>query len=191
MPIYFEFEVTLVDTDPLISRRFLLDATGTFGDLHLAIRDSFEWNGDHLWDFRTAARSRRTERLLASVPDDDMGMWDSGDRPDAWRVPLTTHFKRVGTACRYVYDYGDDWVHHVKLRQRVPSRERFERRLVAGSLAAPIEDCGGIGGHYRMAEFVETGTDPWGDDSGETAEWIGDWKPDQFDLPSAKSAFDR
>ena len=78
----------------------------------------------------------------------------------------------------------------MKLRQRVTSAERFQRRLVAGSRAAPKEDCGGINGYWRIVEMVETGNDPWGWDPDELPGWIDTWKPDQFDLAGAKAAFD-
>ena len=94
-------------------------------------------------------------------------------------------------ACRYTYDFGDNWVHAVKLRQRVTSAERFQRRLVAGSRAAPKEDSGGIYGYWRLVERFETGNDPWGLDPDQDPGWIDDWNPEQFDLGAAKAAFDR
>ena len=187
MPTYLEFEVSLLEIEPRIWRRFQLDANATFGDLHLAIQDSFDWDKSHLWDFRTKGRNRRA---LAGLRVDDMVGLDRDEIPDAWSVNLTQHFRRVAMTCQYVYDYGDNWVHAVKLRQRVTSAERFQRRLIAGSRAAPQEDSGGIWGYWRLVELVETGNDPWGYDPDELPGWIDDWKPDEFDLDAARTAFD-
>ena len=186
MHTYLEFEVSLLDIDPRIWRRFQLGADDTFGDLHMAIQESFDWDKDHMWVFRTAGRDRRT---LAGPGASELG-YRSDEIPDAWDVKLTQHFRRVSMTCRYTYDFGDDWVHAVKLRQRVTSAERFQRRLVAGSRAAPPEDSGGIYGYWRLIEMVETGNDPWGLDPDELPGWIDTWKPDQFDLAAAKAAFD-
>ena len=183
MPAYLEFEVSLLDIEPRIWRRFQLDATDTFGEMHQAIQDSFDWDGDHMWEFHTTGRNRRT---VAGPGAFDLG-YESDEIPDAWSVKLTQHFRRVSMTCRYTYDFGDTWVHAVKLRQRVTSAERFQRRLDAGSRAAPKEDSGGIGGYWRMVEFAETGADPWGD--ADALRWIGDWKPDRFDLAAARTDF--
>ena len=187
MTTYLEFEVSLMDIEPRIWRRFQLDASGTFGDLHLAIQDSFDWDMSHLWDFRTKGRNRRA---LAGLRVDDIAELDRDDIPDAWSVNLTQHFRRVSMTCQYVYDYGDNWIHAVKLRRRVESTKRFQRRLIAGSRAAPQEDSGGVYGYWRLVELAETGTDPWGLDPDENPGWINDWKPDQFDLAAARTAFD-
>ena len=186
MHTYLEFEVSLLDIDPRIWRRFQLGADDTFGDLHVAIQESFDWDKDHMWVFRTAGRDRRT---LAGPGPSELG-YRSDEIPNARDVKLTQHFRRVSMTCRYTYDFGDNWVHAVKLRRRMTSAERFQRLLVAGSRAAPPEDCGGIYGYWRLIEMVETGNDPWGLEPDEQPGWIDTWKPDQFDLAAAKAAFD-
>jgi len=186
MHTYLEFEVSLLDIDPRIWRRFQLGADDTFGDLHVAIQESFDWDKDHMWVFRTAGRDRRT---LAGPGPSELG-YRSDEIPNARDVKLTQHFRRVSMTCRYTYDFGDNWVHAVKLRRRMTSAERFQCLLVAGSRAAPPEDCGGIYGYWRLIEMVETGNDPWGLDPDEQPGWIDTWKPDQFDLAAAKAAFD-
>ena len=185
MLAYLEFEVSLIEIEPCIWRRFQLESAATLGDLHLAIQASFEWDGDHMWQFHTTGRNRRT---LAGPGASELG-YVSDEIPDAWSVNLTEHFRRVSMTCRYTYDFGDCWVHAVKLRRRTASTERFWRRLVAGGRAAPKEDSGGVSGYWQMVEFAETGTDPWGD--AEALRWIGDWRPDQFDLEAARAAFDQ
>ena len=90
----------------------------------------------------------------------------------------------------YIYDFGDDWEHEVKLRRVVTDDASFKRRLLAGSRACPPEDCGSVPGYYRMVEFLETGEDPAGDDAVDLAEWLGNWKPDELDLAAVKRRFD-
>ncbi len=189
MPTYFEFVVSLKDIKPRIWRRFQIDATATFADLHDAIQAGFGWDNSHLWDFRTPGRRGR---VLAGVPIDEVLGFDWEERPDARSVRLDEYFTEdpASATCQYVYDFGDNWVHNVRLRQRVSTAERFHRRLLAGKRACPQEDSGGVWGYYRNAEFVDTGSASGGGDDEDLAEWVGDWKPDEFDLATAKVTFD-
>ena len=189
MRSYLEFVVSLQSITPRIWRRFQITVNATFLDLHLAIQDSFGWEYSHLWEFQTPGRLR--EVLAGMSSDEDSPTWPASEpAPDAEHVRLTSYFGDADQ-CVYWYDFGDDWLHRVKLRQRVSSDERFVRRLLAGRRACPPEDCGGISGYARLVEFLETGDDPWGDDAGELAEWVGDWNPDDFSLSEAKAVFDR
>ena len=190
MPNYFEFEVSLQRIKPRIWRRFQLRGTSTFADLHWAIQDSFGWENYHLWEFRAPGRRGR---LLAGVPDDEENLWFDPERtPDAESVKLARDFKTKGASarCQYTYDFGDNWIHTVKLRQRLSSPERFSRRLLAGRRACPQEDSGGVTGYGRLVEFKETGSDPW-DDAENLGEWMGDWDPARFDPAAARIAFDK
>ncbi len=190
MPTYFEFEVSLQGIKPRIWRRFQLRATATFADLHWAIQDSFGWENYHLWEFRAPGRRGR---VLAGVPDDEGFWFDPEETPDAELVKLTQYFKAKGASarCQYTYDFGDNWIHSVKLRQRVSSTKRFSRRLLAGRRACPQEDSGGVTGYGRLVEFKETGSDPWEDDAENLRDWMGDWDPARFNLPAAKIVFDK
>ena len=67
---------------------------------------------------------------------------------------------------------------------------RFQLRLVDGGRSAPPEDCGGFPGYERIAEFIETGEDPWGEDPEDLRAWLGDWHPAAFDLAEAKVRLD-
>lgn len=64
-------------------------------------------------------------------------------------------------------------------------------QLVAGERACPPEDCGGVFGYERLVDFLATGTDPDGEDAEVLAEWIGDWRPDDFDLKESQEDFNR
>ncbi len=183
MPKYYAFEVSLEDVQPRIWRRFLLRTTATFDHLHHAIQDSFGWQECHLFEFRVPTRS------LAGIPhDDDFGP----PTPDAKRVKLSAYFtgRVVLEWCEYVYDFGDDWVHEVKLLGLVTDKESFRRRLLGGERSGPPEDSGGVRGYERIVEFLRTGVDAHDDPDG-LREWLGDWHPDAFDSKKAKPEFDR
>jgi len=185
MPRYFELEVSLRGIKPRIWRRFQLAEDATFLHLHQAIQIAFDWEDYHLFGFYRAQPYREP---LAGTPDDGLNEVES---PDAANVPLAGTFAGPGASkrCVYVYDFGDDWTHDVKLRNIVDRDEHFHRRLLAGARSGPPEDTGGLCGYARLVEFFETGLDPAGDPES-LADWIEGWRPDAFDLDAARQRFD-
>ena len=106
--------------------------------------------------------------------------------PLARTLSLASFFGKQGqSSCVYEYDFGDSWMHEVKLLQELESPEVFRRRLGSGERAFPPEDCGGVPGYERCVEFVKTGKDPW-DEPENLKEWLGDWNPASFDLADVK-----
>jgi Plasmid pRiA4b ORF-3-like protein len=181
---HFAFEVSLLDVEPRIWRRFLIKSSGTFLDLHAAIQDACGWQDYHLFEFQdgeTGGRIAGTEDHDAEEP-----------CPNAAGVKLTDFFgERRRKSCLYIYDFGDSWTHDVTLVETLRTGEKFRRRLIAGERAFPKEDSGGVPGYERCVAVVETGKDPEGEDPDEFLKWIGTWRPDDFNLASAKKRFDR
>jgi len=173
----FEFEVTLQEIQPRIWRRFLIDSKANFLHLHEAIQAAGPWQNYHLFCFQT-----RKGKMIAGIPDPEFGKPD----PDARRVKLALHFGRRGmTSCKYIYDFGDDWAHEVVLRSVVETPRKVFRSLVDGALSFPPEDSGGP---HAYESWVEVATGRRKDR--ERKEWLGDWKPDGFDLAKARQQFD-
>ena len=100
-------------------------------------------------------------------------------------MKLKSYFPAEGI-CGYIYDFGDMWVHDVELLGVVESTERFTRRLLDGKRAFPPEDCGGTSGYRSCVKALKhpAKADP------ELLEWLDDWRPEAFDLPTVKATFD-
>ena len=79
----------------------------------------------------------------------------------------------------------------MKLRQVLSDKSTFKRRVLAGERACPPEDCGGAPGYQRMVHYIETGEDLYDEPPDELGLWLGDWKPDAFDLEALRETFDR
>jgi len=186
MPTYFEFDVSLQEIQPRIWRRFWLRTSAKFSHLHQAIQDSFGWLDGHLFEFKVPTSGGA---VIAGIPDDDF----NPSLPDAKHVKLKDYFSGKSRTewCEYTYDFGDNWVHEVKLVDLLSFKERFTRRLLQGALACPPEDCGGPPGYERMAHFVATGEDLFDDSDVDLAAWIGDWDPTDFDIKAARADFDK
>ena len=188
MPRYFEFDVCLQELQPRIWRRFLIRTNSTFAQLHVAIQDSFGWTQSHLWEFRQPTFQGVPIAGLPAPDGDDYGR----PTPDGRTVKLSSYFtgKRVVEWCEYVYDFGDDWTHDVKLVAVRSIKETFKRRLLGGERAGPPEDCGSTPGYERMVHYRKTGEDLHGDDAVDLGAWLGDWQP-EVKLAEVRAAFDR
>jgi hypothetical protein len=187
MPTYYEFDVELQDIQPKIWRRFMLRNTATFADLHRAIQDSFGWQDCHLWEFRLPTSHTRV--LAGPAGDESWGP----PVPDAATVKLKSYFSGTNVAewCEYQYDFGDDWLHDVKLVALHKITTPFKRRLVDGGRAAPPEDSGGVHGYDQLILFIQTGETLDDADPDHLAKWLGSWHPDAFDFDASKASFDR
>jgi hypothetical protein len=161
----YEFKVTLLDTKPAIWRRIQVPETYTFWDLHVAIQDSMGWLDCHLHAFRFGKGRPRWE---IGIPDDD-GFDDLRILP-GWEVPISEYFD-VGTECLYEYDFGDSWVHALTLEGMLLAKkgQRYPVCL-EGERACPPEDCGGVGGYYRLLEIL---SDPTHEEYDEFIAWLG------------------
>lgn len=190
MPTGLELEVSLRWLRPRIWRRFVLRDDLTFRDLHDAIQDGFGWTDSHLWEFSKPGRGGATIAVADGLDPDDGWTTDDADTPEASEVTLASYFRSRGPKKRvYTYDFGDHWVHEVALRRRVELPDASRRRLLAGARACPPEDCGGEPGYGACVAFVLTGKHPW-QDADEFADWLGDWRPEAFDLDAARREFD-
>jgi len=177
---YYRFRVQLVGVKPPIFRRFLLTTSATFHDLHMAIQGACGWQNSHLYTFKPS----QIGDSIAGVPDTE-GIGPSD--PNAKKVKLTTWFSLTGNkTCCYEYDYGDSWLHEVKLETIEKHDGAFKRRLLDGARSFPPEDCGGLGGYENCIEVAAGG-----DDADELREWLGDWKPEHLDLAATKRRFDK
>ena len=176
----YDIRVALDGISPAIWRRFLLPVTATLYDLHLAIQDAFGWEYAHLAQFQAPGRHGEVIAEVSPV-----------GRNAATGIPLRRLVDGGQKKWVYVYDFGDWWQHRISVRKTEEVPGVISRRLLAGKRACPPEDCGSAGGYHRFCEFVETGEDPYGDSAEELSEWIGDWRPEVFDLEATQAAFDR
>ena len=81
---------------------------------------------------------------------------------------------------RYLYDFGDGWLHRITIEKRLPSApQRVPAVLIDGARACPPEDCGGIPGYQRSLAARRGEIAAEGD---ETLEAYADLGPEDFAL---------
>ncbi len=188
---HYEIDAKLKEAKPAPWRRFLLSADATWEDLHVAIQQcSGSWNQSHLWALHEGHSTRG--EILAGISMDGQFCDESTPTRFEPTAKLAAVIEGEGQKkLLYNYDFGDDWQVTLTVRKVVDEPQRVFRRLIAGALAFPPEDCGGIPGYWAAAKTARS--DP-ADDDEEAAErraWMGSrWHPDAFDLGEARLAFD-
>lgn len=179
----FDIEVSLQEIRPRIWRRFTIQSSETFLDLHEAIQDAGDWMNYHLFAFRDA----KTGAAIAGLPDPDDTV-DSG--PFAGDVRLDSVFPTNRTdRILYEYDFGDGWQLDVACRAHIPAAAPWHRRLTGGERAFPPEDCGGVPGYEECLEAVSAEKPT--EEQAQRQEWLGAWNPEAFILEKAAKRFDR
>jgi hypothetical protein len=124
----------LVGIEPPVWRLVAVPIEITLEALHLTIQGAMGWHNEHLHSFQIGGKH-----------------YEEGDGS---RTPLE-HMIVAGDRFRYVYDFGDHWVHDVLVEQRyeVKSRRHYPKCL-DGARAGPPEDCGGIPGYERLLKVL-------------------------------------
>src|SRR5262245_56392125 len=171
------FTITLEETEPPTWRRIEIPATYDFWGLHVAIQDAMGWLDYHLHEFELLDPS--TGKVVrVGIPDDDFP--DERPTTPGWALSVAPYFVEQGATARYLYDFGDDWVHRVTFEGRTPRMPNTAYPLCAGGARrCPPEDCGGLPG---FEEFLAAIADPQHDEHEAMLTWVGgEYDPDEFD----------
>jgi hypothetical protein len=168
----YQFYVELEDVRPKVWRRFLVPVTVELPSVHTTILFGMGWQGGHIHEF-----------LFGH---DSYGRKDPPFEPDFEDV-----LDESGVSLRealggrktfvYVYDYGDNWRHKVKIEKVVALDTPIDRGVcIDGENACPPEDVGGAPGYE---EFLEALRDPSHPEHDHLKAWIGGaFDPQAFDV---------
>ncbi len=180
-----QFYIALRGIEPKIWRRIQVPLDYNFWDLHVAIQDAMGWQDYHLHHFEIKGKGKRKE-VRIGIPDFE----GSGELPEVfpgWEIAVIAYFNALGVEAVYEYDYGDGWLHTVKLEGYIFREKGIQYPIcIDGKNACPPEDCGGVDGYYNLIQVL---SDPNHEDYEDMTIWAGkDWDPKQFD--PAKLTFD-
>jgi len=97
---------------------------------------------------------------------------------------------RAGSEFVYIYDFGDEWTHDIRVEKVLPMpSERspdWSPRLLGGARAAPPEDAGGPLGYANMLTALR---DPGHPEHTEYLNWLPrHYDPERFDAWSLDHA---
>lgn len=170
----FQIRTDLARYRPKIWRRLLVRSDLPLSDFHMAIQIAMGWDNSHLHQF-IKIKKFYSERL-----DDDWG-WNDATNVDYEGMIIADLLEEAKEKIEYEYDFGDGWVHEIKLEKILPADETLKSPVcIDGALACPPEDCGGIWGYAQMLGILK---DPSHEEYEETLEWVGkEFDPEFFDI---------
>ena len=145
----YRVRIDIKDAKPPIWRRLELASDMVLDELHEVIQAAFGWTDSHLHRFAvgTSAWDRAAELYLCPFDVDDGD--DEGTAEQ--EVRLDEVLVEVNDRLHYVYDYGDDWEHVVRLEAVLDRPEDAPRAVCTdGRRAGPPEDCGGVWGYEQL-----------------------------------------
>jgi hypothetical protein len=144
------FKITLLNSKPPIWRRIETHDV-TIEQFHELIQTSMGWTNSHMHAFEITGDRFTHPGFLADSYDDFGAASYAG-------ISLTDWIAKYGAKMRmkYIYDFGDDWNHDVALEGVFPAEANVVYpRCVAGKLACPPEDVGGVYGYTEYRSGIE------------------------------------
>jgi hypothetical protein len=182
-----QLKVTLKWSRPAIWRRVVVPADLTLDRLHHVIQIAMGWTNCHLHQFIGDGGRFDGGAFRERDPDFDASDDDAASEEDHTVADLAPRSKSKFV---YEYDFGDSWLHDVKVEKVLAPDPAFKHPVcLAGKNACPPEDCGGIGGYYDMLKSL---ADPKRPEHEEVKEWLGgDWDAARFDVDRINAALKR
>jgi hypothetical protein len=161
----YQFRIELKESNPLVWREIAVPEACTLYQLHMLMQASFGWTNSHLFQFSEKGLGDKKHYGVPYEKDDlAQGMID------AKNVLAKTLFKKEGDVFIYVYDFGDHWVHSVKLIARIDKDDKYCPVCTGGGGACPPEDVGGIHGYQQMLIAMKA---LGGQEKKSFIEWLG------------------
>jgi len=169
---------------PPVWRQIAVDGDMTLRALHHVLQVAFGWTDAHLHEFSvegyTYAMLDNEYVLEGDLNDDELLLDD--------RKPKLQKILYVGQRFTYLYDFGDNWLHNIRV-------EKIEQRadpmgsawIVDGGRAGPPEDVGGIGGYDEFVSTIQKAPDS--DEARDYLNWLdGQFDSESFDRRMANAA---
>ncbi len=171
----YQFKISLNNSKPPIWRRILVPSNYTFWDFHCAIQDAMGWLDYHLHSFEliNPKTNRKVEIGSPEEASGGLGGFDMFSKPvlSEDTEKISKYFNEDNPNARYEYDFGDSWIHTIKLEKILPVEKGLKYpRCIAGKMACPPEDCGGLWGYYNYLEVLKN---PKHEDYAEMRDWMG------------------
>lgn len=179
-------KITLDDVKPTVMRRIEVPVSITLDTLHEMIQAIMPWENSHLHQFYL--RMIDGPRWAPPSPFDDEFDDFGIEKRDSTRTSLADVLAEPTLkVLRYNYDFGDDWMHSIKVERRF-SAELWDEfpKLIDAKGRCPPENCGGPWGY---AELLEALSDPASKRRPEFRAWLRDFDPNKIERAAIEAAF--
>jgi hypothetical protein len=145
------------------------------GELHPVLVDAMGWVGYHRHAFRFGGGFNPVEYSTRQM------VMECGPRVRDDNSVLLMHvIRRKGQPFTYEYDFGDSWLHEVKVERMLPYDPEVALPVcLEGARARPPEDCGSFPGYAEVLRVLARAES---DEDRRLREWLGSYDPEHFDL---------
>jgi hypothetical protein len=157
-PKVFELTISLQETSPLVWRKVLAHEFIGLDELHMLIQIKMGWENRHLYDFKINKKiytDNESALEMKTLAVDGLLLSDV-----------------LGDANKfiYTYDFGDGWVHEIKVSKILDHDPRMNYPVcIAGENACPPEDCGGV---HRFEKLKPTLVGKESEEKDELLTWL-------------------
>ncbi|WP_336883166.1 plasmid pRiA4b ORF-3 family protein [Priestia koreensis] len=142
-----------------IWRRLIVPENITFSALHKVLQKTFNWQNYHLHEFHVYPASDSEgvfygpNPSLTIVCDKESLAYPAG-------VPMRlehglTLDEYLPAVFKYVYDFGDEWIHVIEIEQTLICTEQNHASCLEGEGIAPPEDVGGETGFINFLSVMK------------------------------------
>ncbi len=180
IPVYkYTLDITLDHSPHEVYRQLEVPSDITLAALGEILVAAVGWEGEHQHQFIA-----NKGKDYYGIPQKSYGLdYDYDTR----HYCVEDLLKRVGSKLSWEYDFGDSWLHTIKLvaKEKVEDSSDIKIRLTKGSGACPPEDCGGVWGYEDLLRIIN---DPEDEEYEDQMEWLGgSFDPDKFDKRFAQA----
>lgn len=171
----FRLRIELTGTNPLVWREFWVYGDCSLNKLHHIIQAVMGWTDTHHYEFEHGG-----QRYAVPHPDDAL----SKNPPKDSRRANLAKILEPGDELEYVYDFGDNWCHQIKvlMREDIDQPPMSIAAVTAGERACPPEDVGGIGGYEEMLRLLNSNDLEDQEEADSWREWLDEnFDANQFD----------
>ena len=181
----YDIRVSLMHIQPEIWRLIRVPADIRMDRLHDVLQIALGWTDSHLHQFHVISAKGGTKAYVGRPDPDFEGRTPTQD--ETKRI-LKNFLTKTGDRIGCEYDFGDSWLHEIKLTAVNAQSARLSAPLcLDGARACPPEDCGGVPGfEHALATLANPKLA-----EKDLLEWLGDYDPTAFDLAAVNRAFAR
>lgn len=136
----YTLKVSLQGIKPPIWRKVRVQGDIRLNELHQVIQNLMGWSNSHMHQYAVG-------NVLFGEPDPEF----RAELKDEQKFTLADIAPQTGAKFRYDYDFGDNWMHEVKVEKIEPKPVDFQHPIcIGGARNCPPEDIGGIWGYSDM-----------------------------------------
>lgn len=179
----YHLTVTLKDAPIPVTRELMVPSTMEMTTFEDVLAMVMGWKRSHLSWF-----IKGKERYMSQMYADGSEM-DGVEIMDG--MSLEEFLLRKGSSIKWEYDFGDSWMHEIKVKDVTPLKvhDVFEVRLTAAENACPPEDCGGVWGYAHLLEVLADKKHP---EYKDMKQWVGrGFNPHKFNMATVQKQIDK